>query len=254
MLETLIDPLNWSVLLLVVGLLAWKRLRISRWFCAAALLLLMVFSSPAGCGALLDSLEKQFPDTTLEALPQAQAIVVLGGALHIPSPRHLRSSLIDPSDRILHALRLYRSGKAPLILCSGGGEDKPESPAMSRLFQEWGVPAEAILVDDQSLNTRENALFSYSLLNPRGVHHILLVTSAIHMPRAAAVFRKAGFEVTPAPADFRTGWSQGAAGGGGGGFFGRLSGWIPESISLQKSSRALREWIGLLIYRWRGWA
>ena len=57
-----------------------------------------------------------------------------------------------------------------------------------------------------SINTRENALDSYGLLAPRGIRRIILVTSALHMPRAAVAFRKAGFDVIPAPADFVTGW------------------------------------------------
>jgi uncharacterized SAM-binding protein YcdF (DUF218 family) len=235
-------------LLLAAGMLTGKRFRASRWLSAAALFLLLVFSSAFGSGILLRSLESQYPDNGIEALPRAQAIVVLGGALHVPTPHHRNSGVIDPSDRILHALRLYRAGKAPIVLCSGGGEQTPESPAMGRLLQEWGVPAEAILREEQSLNTRENALFSYSLLSARGMRHILLVTSAVHMPRAAAVFRKAGFEVTPAPADFRTGWRQG------GGFFNWLIEWVPETTDLQRSDGALKELIGLLAYRFRGWA
>ena len=236
---------------MAAGILGWKRLRVSRWLCAAALLPLLVFSSAVGSGTLLRSLEGRYPDTAIADLPRAQAIVVLGGAVHEPSSQHPNSGLINPSDRILHALRLYRAGRAPLVLCSGGGADHPEAPVMGRLLQEWGVPAEAILLEDQSLSTRENALFSYSILNTRGIRHILLVTSAIHMPRAAAVFRKVGFEVTPAPADFRTGWGQGE---GGGGFTGWLGRWLPEASDLQWSDKALKEWLAMLVYRLHGWA
>ena len=252
MIETFFHPLSWSVLLLSAGILGWKRSRASRWFCAAALFPLLVFSSMVGSRALLHSLENQYPDTAIEALPQAQAIVVLGGAVHMPTSQHRNSGLINPSDRILHTLRLYRAERAPLVLCSGGGGGggTPEALVMSRLLQEWGVPSQAILLEDQSQTTRENALFSYSVLSARSIRHILLVTSAMHMPRAAAVSRKAGFEVTPAPADFRTGWGQ----GGGGGFIDWLSGWLPEAGALMRSDWALREWIGLLVYRLRGWA
>lgn len=237
-------PLGLSILLLAAGILAWNRLRVSRWLCAAALFVLMVFSSPAGSGALLRSLENQYPDTGIDVISHAQAIVVLGGNIHMPSRGHGNSGLIDQSDRLLHALRLYRAGKAPVVVCSGGSfAETSEAQAMGRLLQEWGVPSEAILLEEQSLNTRENALFSYPVLKARGIRRILLVTSAIHMPRAAAVFRKAGFEVSPAPADFRTGWGEAS------GSFG----WLPDAVYLMRSDRALREWIGLLVYRLRGW-
>jgi len=79
-----------------------------------------------------------------EDLPPAQAIVVLGGALHTPSARHPATGLVEASDRLLETLRLYRSGKAPLVLCSGG--DNPighqtsrlsEAAWMARLLEEW---------------------------------------------------------------------------------------------------------------------
>ena len=237
-------PLGLSVLLLATGTLAWNRLRVSRWLCVAAIFLLMIFSSSIVSWALSRSLENQYPDTGIDALSRAQAIVVLGGAIHMPSSRHENSGLIDHSDRLLHALRLYRAGKAPVVVCSGGGRaGTSEARVMGRLLQEWGVPAEAILLEEQSLSTLENALFSYPVLKTRGIRHILLVTSAMHMPRAAAVFRKAGFEVSPAPADFRTGWGERS------GFFG----WLPDAGYLMWSDRALKEWIGFLVYRLRGW-
>ena len=115
---------------------------------------------------------------------------------------------------------------------------------MSALLREWGVPQEAIVVEDRSLNTRENALFSLRILAARNIRRILLVTSASHMPRAAAAFRKAGFEVTPAPADFQTGWDP----------LDVPLEWWPNAHSLAYSDIALKEWLGLVLYRLRGWA
>ena len=253
MAETFFHPLSWSVLLLAAAILAGKRSWMSRGLCAVALLLLLIFSSAAGSGALVGSLERQYPDLPVEAFPHTAAIVVLGGSIHSPTPYHRNSGLIDPSDRVLLALRLYKAGRAPVILCSGGGGNPSESQVMSRLLQEWGAPRDAILLDEQSLNTRENALFVYSALSLRNMRHILLVTSAIHMPRAAAAFRKVGFEVTPAPADFRTGWGQGR-GGGVWRLLDRVMLWMPDAHYLHLSDTALREWIALRIYRLRKWA
>jgi len=196
-------------------------------------------------GALLRPLENQYPDQGIDGIPPAQAIVILGGNLHMPSFWHRGSGLIDASDRLLHALRLYRAGKAPLVVCSGGSRhnEEGESLGMGRLLEEWGVPSSALLLEDHSLSTRENALFSYRALQSKGIRRILLVTSAMHMPRAAGVFRKAGFEVVPAPADFRTGWTDGST----------LEKWIPNAGSLSNSDKAIREWAGFLVYRLRGW-
>jgi uncharacterized SAM-binding protein YcdF (DUF218 family) len=245
-LPALLAPFSLALLLLAAGLWIHKwraRLLVS------ALLVLLIPACPLVSDFLLSTLERQYPDRGLEALPPAEAIVVLGGSIGGPGGKHRDSHIVGASDRLLAALRLYHAGKAPLILCSGGSlalfgeaEKRPESEIVSSLLQEWGVPAGAILTEERSVNTHENAARSYDMLAARGIHKILLVTSAMHMPRAAATFRKAGFEVIPAPADFRTGWDQ------------EPLDWIPNPSSLSDSEKALREWVGLWTYRLRGWA
>jgi len=182
-------------------------------------------------------------------VPPAQAIVVLGGTIRMPSARHRFSGLADSSDRLLLAFRLYRSGKAPLVFCSGGRNPlggaggTPEALWMARLLEEWGVPSTAIQMEGGSINTHENAILSYRTLAPGGIRKILLVTSAMHMPRAAGAFRKAGFEVIAAPADFHSGWGDGAP----------WEKWIPSAKNAIESDAALYEWLGIAIYRLRGW-
>lgn len=241
-----LDPFVLALLLLA-GAVALRRVRLG--LSIAALILIVAFSSYPVSDWLVGSLETQNPDPGIAPLPAAQAIVVLGGSAHGPSGRHAASRILNPSDRLLVALRLYHSGKAPLVLCSGGNlpllsqpGELPEAEVMRGLLEEWGVPTGAILTEGGSLNTRENATGSYSVLSSRGVRRILLVTSAMHMPRAAAVFRSAGFEVIPAPADFRTGWGHNPLD------------WIPSAGNLIDSSQALRERLGLWVYRLRGWA
>jgi uncharacterized SAM-binding protein YcdF (DUF218 family) len=90
----------------------------------------------------------------------------------------------------------------------------------------------------------ENALLSYRLPAPGGITKIILVTSAFHMPRAVGAFRKAGFEVIPAPAEFHTGWAPPRA----------FERWVPSVNSIRESDRALHEMVGLWVYRFRGWA
>jgi uncharacterized SAM-binding protein YcdF (DUF218 family) len=247
----LTHPLTFAILLLAAGVVLWRRGVWARILCAAALLVIVIFGAPMTANALLRPLEEQYPDTPVDALPQAQAIVVLGGSVHVPSLRHREIGLVDGSDRERHAVRLYKAGKAPLVLASGGshpaaggGRLTPEAQVMSALMQEWGVPAQAILVEDRSLDTHQNAVFSFQFLSARGIRNILLVTSAAHMPRAAAAFRKAGFVVVPAPADFLTGWAA---------FDVPLS-WWPNARSMTRSDLAIREWLGLLAYRLCGWA
>src|ERR1017187_2308826 len=243
------EPLILAILLAVCALLAWKRRRLAFRLLIVAVAFLRLFSSKVVERALVRSLEDQYRDSGMD-VPTAQAIVVLGGGLRMPSGIHPLSGLIDPSDRQLVAFRLYRSGKAPLILCSAGNNpiggqtgSTPPASGMARLLEEWGIPSSAIQIEGGSINTHENAILSYQTLSPRGIRRILLVTSAMHMPRAAGAFRKAGFEVIAVPADFHSGWSEPYP----------LEKWLPSADNLRNSDAALHEWLGIAIYRLRGW-
>lgn len=251
LLPALFDPFFVALLLAIASLLLWKKRRLAWGLLLASVGILLVLSAPPVSLALARSLEGQFPDVDVAQVAPAQALVVLGGTIRMPSGQHHASGITEPSDRLLKCFRLYRAGKAPLIVCSGGNNPvgkiagvPPEAEGMEQLLEEWGVPQSAIEVENGSINTHENALLSYRLLAPRGITRIILVTSALHMPRAAAAFRKVGFAVTPAPADFHTGWGTPPA----------FERWIPSVNSIRESERDLREWSGIWVYRWRGWA
>jgi uncharacterized SAM-binding protein YcdF (DUF218 family) len=247
-----LDPLALAILLLVCALLVRKRWPgVFQGIYATGVLLLIFLGCPTVSEWLTSSLEDQYPDEGAANYPATQAIVVLGGTINMPSELHHASGIIDPSDRLLAALRLYHAGKAPLVILSGGYDplmgkvpEQSEADQMRLLLEEWGIPASAILVEGGSINTRENALFSHRLLVPRGIGRIILVTSALHMPRAAAAFRKVGFDVVAAPADFRTGWRESSA----------IFNWITEAGALAESGRVMHEWLGVWVYRLRGWA
>ena len=131
-----------------------------------------------------------------------------------------------------------------IVISGGNSEGGPaESTFMAQLLMEWGLPAEAIVTETRSRTTRENAVFTRELLQSRGISEILLVTSATHMPRAAALFRKVGLTVIPAAADYATGWGESNL----------LESLMPSEGAMEGTRRALREWIGLEIYRLRGW-
>jgi uncharacterized SAM-binding protein YcdF (DUF218 family) len=252
LLPLFLDPLPLATVLLLCAFLFRKRWpTLCQGIYATAVLLLICLGCPTVSGWLIGSLEGIYPDQGAAAYPAAQAIVVLGGTINKPSKLHRSSGIIDPSDRLLAASRLYHAGKAPLVILSGGDNplmgkvpERSEADEMRLLLGEWGIPGSAILVEGSSINTRENALFSHRLLVPRGIEHIILITSARHMPRAAAAFRKVGFNVVAAPADFYTGWGESNA----------LFNWIPTAGALAVSGAAMHEWLGVWVYRLRGWA
>src|SRR5439155_19340483 len=134
--------------------------------------------------ALVHGLESRIPGYTVETAPQEPVIVVLGGFIRPTSGSRARGKLTEAGDRLLQGFRLYRAGKAPLILVSGGevpmlGKgSETEADAARIILLEWGVPDNAILVEKQSKSTAENARFSREMLAARGIKRALLVTSA----------------------------------------------------------------------------
>lgn len=254
LLPLFVYPLGFSCVLLAAALVV-RPPRLRRALVAGALGVLLVFSSQPVANRLVRSLEWQYLPPA--KLPSADAIVLLGGGTRPALPPRSFSEMNEGGDRMVQAARLYRAGKAPLVVVSGGyieflGSTVPEAEAMQDLLELLGVPETAILQEDRARNTYENALYVRALLDTAGANRILLVTSALHMPRSVAIFARQGFEVIPAPADFfvtRTPEGQAAEVGLGG----RLLPLLPSAEALDLSTRALKEYIGMVIYRLRGW-
>jgi uncharacterized SAM-binding protein YcdF (DUF218 family) len=218
-----------------------------------AVMLLWTSSMPLVAKGLARSLEWQHLPP--REVPAAGAIVVLGGGTRpwiAPRPWY---ELNEAGDRILHGARLYRAGKAPLLIVSGGRVAElaeggnPEAEDMAAIAQLLGVPLGAIIQETASRNTYENALGVQKVLQERQINDILLVTSAFHMPRSLRVFTKLGIKVTPAPADFLAVQPNEAL---------DWSGWIldclPTAEAQQVTNLILKEYVGLWVYQLRGWA
>lgn len=254
LLPLFVYPLGFACLCLGASLLT-RRPRLQRALAGVGLGVLLVFSSQPVANRLARSLEWRYLPPA--ELPSADAIVLLGGGTRAALPPRSFSEVNEAGDRMVQAARLYHAGKAPLIVASGGyieflGSTVPEAEAMQELLELLGVPAAAILQEDQARNTYENALYVRALLRDAGANRILLVTSAMHMPRSTAIFAHQGFDVIPAPVDFwvtRTPEGQGAEVGIGG----RLLPLLPSAEALDLSTRALKEHIGMAVYRLRGW-
>ena len=258
LLPLFIYPLGLTALLLVVTLvLLWRRRpRLAAVPIVLALGVLLVGSSGWLCVQLVGSLE--FQHIPPAELPQADAIVVLGGCTQPAYPPRPGVELMEGGDRIVHAVRLFRAGKAPKVILSGGrvgwsGEIGSESEDMAQLVEFMGVPRSAILQDPTSLNTRENAVNVKQIMEQQKVRRILLVTSALHMPRSLLIFQRLGIDAIPAPTDFILATfppgrdvkpNLGVT----------LLELLPDADRLQKTTRALKEYVGIWIYRLRGWA
>jgi len=138
----------------------------------------------------------------------ARAIVILGGGRYPDAPEYQGDTVAEPTlERLRYGAWLQAKSKLP-ILVSGGVVNNDQRPPEAQLMQqvlEHEFRATVTWVESRSHTTYENAIFSRLLLEKAGIKNIILVTHAIHMPRASEAFAKAGFNVTPAPMGFDTG-------------------------------------------------
>ncbi len=173
----LVSPLGTALLLWLVALGLWRlprvRLRAVAWVLAAlGWLWLLVWSLPVASHALRAQLEGAYPPLELAQVSQAQAIVLLGGGIRPGERTGQMPDLLDAADRVWLAARLYKAGKAPQVLVSGGSDRAvyatSEAQAMRELLLDMGVPDAALVHEGDSRNTRENAIFSAWVLRERG--------------------------------------------------------------------------------------
>jgi uncharacterized SAM-binding protein YcdF (DUF218 family) len=132
---------------------------------------------------------------------------------------------------------------ARLVFSGGSGKlagGPAEADFVLPLFESFGVPRDRIMLESQSRNTAENARFTMELVQPKPGERWLIVTSAYHMPRAIASFRRAGFAVEAFPVDWRTRAGDEAAP------------FTALSAGLARTDAALHEWFGLVAYRLTG--
>lgn len=246
-LSLLIYPLSLSLILLIVAML--MRLRGARGrantLTLVATLWLYFCATEWGASGLLGPLEAAYPAFADEELPQAEAIVVLGGGINGESRFGLGGDFNQAADRLWRGAALYRAQKAPLVVLSGGttlAGSRPESVMMAQKWSSLGLPAAPLIQEPDSRTTRENAQYTRALLQGRGIDHILLVTSASHMRRAAAAFTSQGFFVTAVATDHQTP-----------AIIGPVPGWLPTVERLSRSTRAIHEWVGYRVYTWLGY-
>jgi len=256
LLPLFVYPLGLASLFLLAALLSRRESKGPKLFAAVALIILWLCSTTGFSDFLAQSLEWQYlpaADT-----PSADAIVLLGGGTEPASAPRMSAEVNGAGDRVLQAARLYKEGKSPLILLSGGNitwlDEGGSTPAadMAEIMGLLGIPPEALLLEEESQNTYENALLAQELLSERGITRVLLVTSAMHMPRSVGVFEKQGFEVIPAPVDFSVTKKESAESKAGS-FAAKLMDVIPQASSLSLTTNAVKEYIGMLVYKIQGW-
>lgn len=231
-----------SIGLLGLVLLAFGWRRAGLGLSAASIALLAAFGlSPIG-NLLILPLEQRFPAwDASRGVPDG--IVILGGSFDtVTAPARGEVSLNEAAERLTVVAELARRYPDARIVFSGGSgrliyRGTTEATLATRLFDSFGISRSRIAVEDRSRDTFENAMYSKEMAQPRAGERWLLVTSAYHMPRAVAVFRRADFPVEPYPTDWRT--------------RGPADLWRPfNSVAdgLKRVDTAAHEWVGLVVY------
>ncbi len=203
------DPVAWTwFALLGSALFCFMRRRRRRaWWLLAIALAGSVFQAAEVPGRLIAGMERPFLPPAPGQIAPADAVIVLGGSLTPFEPSYLRVEFCEASDRLLTGIGLVRDGKAPVLVVSGGGEGQParfaEAPAAMKFIERWNLVTTPIESLGVSRTTHDEAVHAARLASQKGWKKIILVSSALHLRRAAATFRKAGLEVVPVGCDFR---------------------------------------------------
>jgi len=243
-LSPLFMPLCLSLEILLAGvILLWftRRQRLGKILTTAGLLMLVALSLPAIANPLLATLEDRYPPLPGGTAPAAGAlpagvpwIVVLGGGM-TDDPRVPATSRISQESlaRLAEAVRLYRLMPGCRLIFSGGAAfgRTPEAVVMAQVAGDMGIPSRDILTEGRSKDTEEQASLIGGMV---GKAPFVLVTSAAHMPRSVALFRKQGMAPIPAPAAFQALEDRNPAG------------FHPAVSALRKSEAAFHEYLGCI--------
>lgn len=247
-LGTALLPINLLVELGILSLvlMATRFAALGRKLAATTLVLLALAAfSPLG-NLLLYPLESRFPawDPSRGA---PDGIIVLGGSVDTDlSKAHRTSVVARAADRMLAPAELARRYPDARIVFTGGtanllSTDAREADYSAPILENLGIPKARLILERDSRNTWENAMFTKQLVAPKPGERWLLVTSAFHMPRSMGIFRKAGFDVEAYPVDWRMGGREDL-----------FSFTNMGADGLGRTEVAMREWIGLVAYRLMG--
>jgi len=240
-LVSLTYPLTLSIWIgasgLLLLLLGNRKAALAAWSFALAWSLL--WSVPVASDWLRGPLEKRYPVLEETSLPRVDAIVVLGGG---SGYAWMDRAPVDPQQlagsRLAAGARAWLARRAAVVVLSGGGSGgDSEAREMANAISRLGVPASALMLEEHSRDTRDNARNTAALLRRHGMRRVLLVTSSLHMPRASLLFRQAGVDVrampVPEPSSRLAWWQR----------------WLPSRGALWRSGRAWKEYAGLLAAR-----
>ena len=230
-----------ELVLLALVVRVWRK-----WLIAAAFAWLWVASMPITAFWLAYGLEKDYPVMHVEDLPVVDAVIDLGGGVG-GCPEYPYVDLGDAADRAWHSVRIWRAGKAKVIVPTG------VFPSCSDgvFLKEVGIPEDALLVEDKARNTEENAKLSDALIEERlgnqedgARRKVIVVTTACHMRRSMLMFSKYAPELECIPAAIDHMALQWRGSGA------RCNEFLPDIGALHACHWLLHEYLGYYGYKW----
>ena len=201
---------------------------------------------------IVDEIGRWWEKYPIPQITQPQEIAIVLGGIGRIDPTEKRIEFTSSADRLLKALELYHQKKVKRILITGGSgsvlhpEDK-EAMYIYQYLKNIHIPDSVILIENESRNTYENAVFSAKLLDSLHIpkNNIVLVTSAYHLRRSIAVFEKQGFQnIIPFPAERTSGQRK----------FELDHCLLPHPDAMSTLYKYIHEWIGLIIYKLKSYA
>ena len=247
----LLYPTSVALILFVAAAIV-RRSAPRRLFYGLALAVLLVCGNGWVVRTLTRNLESMHPAP--DPVPSADAILVLSGGIHARTPPRPTVEVSESGDRVLYGAELYRRGKAPQIICTGDVGTgaiglHPEAEDMAELLRMIGIPDSAIVLETKAQNTHEHAINLCPIFEERKIHRVLLVTTAMHMPRSIGVFRRScpAVEYVPAPTDFRVTSGPPVP------WYRHVIDLLPTPQWLADFTSVSHEYIGLMYYWLRAW-
>lgn len=252
----LAEPIGFIWLLILTGAIIFAKRK--NWFAALYCLIVAGIISLIGStpipGKLVETLERQYVRANPYDVPVCDAVVSLGGSVQGSRFDAHGLDIMFTGDRIFMAVELIKRGRGKCLVIGGSGYEvngitRIEPDIVKQWLSEWKLVDVPIYSLGATENTHEEALKTMELAKKHGWKQIILVTSAFHLPRAAATFKKVsentGLNIICVPCDFQTSISIETP---------TAYTLVPRYQGFVKLSIFIRETIGMAIYKIRGWA
>jgi uncharacterized SAM-binding protein YcdF (DUF218 family) len=238
--RVLLDPSMWIVSAVVLAfLLVWRNhFRAAQWTLGLTALIWWGLTQSTLPGTIARPLEQAYAPL-VKLPPHVDGIVVLAGAQYSDlTAVYGQPQFNEEAERVMELIALgYIYPHARLVYSGGSTPGRrhlmSEAEVVRRFLRRQRFDPSRLTFEEQSANTYENAVRTYALLQPKPGETWLLVTSAIHMPRAMGSFAKAGWHIIPYPVSYRVGPKPGG----------------PAEANYETLRAAIHEWTGIAVYR-----